>query len=117
MTTPIVIAGDLYAEHKKEIEVLSREIKKLANQIRELTNKQSGDDSDKENVTPKKQRKPTATTVEWKPGLKFNHKWDRAKKADFNRFFREKYPEGFKKVMLVRLERQVTAKKKALAGE
>ena len=97
--------------------MLSREIKKLANQIRELTNKQSGDDSDKENVTPKKRRKPAATTVEWKPGLEFNHKWDRAKKADYNRQFRKNDPEGFKKVMLERLERQVAAKKRALASE
>ena len=74
MTTPIVIAGDLYAEHKKEIEELSQEIKKLTNQIRELMNKQSGNDSDKENETPKKRKRPAATTVEWKPGMKFNHK-------------------------------------------
>ena len=50
-------------------------------------------------------------------GLGFIHKWDRAKKADCNRQFKKNDPEGFEKVMLERLERQVAAKKKALASE
>ena len=68
------------AEHKKEIEDLSRAITKLTNQIRELMNRKSGDDSDKENETPKKRRKP-AGTFEWKPCIRFNHTWPPAKKV------------------------------------
>ena len=75
-------------------------------------NRKTGDDSDKENETPKKRRKP-AGTFEWKPGMRFNKKWERAKKSDLNRQFKGKDPEGFEKEMLARLERQ----RKAIAGE
>ena len=49
--------------------------------------------------------------------MKFNHKWERAKKSDFNRQFKEKDPEGFNKEMLERLERQHKAQRKAIGGE
>ena len=100
------------AVHKKEIEELSRAITELTKQIRELKELKGDEDGDKENQSPKKRARANET-FEWKAGMKFNHKWPPKKKKEFNKQFKEKDPEGYKKEQLDRLERQ----RKAISGE
>ena len=95
------------AAHKKEIEDLSRAINEPTKQIRELKNDQVAEKENQQpNTSPLKRKK---AEMKWKPGLKFNKNWGRAKKREYNRLFKENDPEGWKKEQLERLERQKQA--------
>ena len=96
------------ASHKKEIADLSGAINKLTEQIREL--KRAQEEANKENQPPKASpAKRKKVEMKWTPGLEFNPKWNRNKKREYNKLFKENDPEGWKKVQLDMIERRKQA--------
>lgn len=95
------------AAHKKEIEALSTAINELTKQIRELKVVQAAENKENQQpgVSPLKRKK----ILEWTPGLKFNKNWNRNKKREYNKLFKEHDPAGWKKEQLEALERRKQA--------
>ena len=97
------------AAHKKGIEDLSRAIHKLTEQIRELKSVQETANKENQPLEASPLRRKRAE-MKWTPGLEFNKNWSRGKKREYNKFYKENDPEGWKKNQLDLLE----GRKKAL---